>query len=133
MRLDVAADALQATPLSQLPWQAGPGRGASWRDWSVDFELPAERTEQVQPWLAGRTVAVARDAAFSFICPANLDCLRAIGRAASCFSPLAGERLPDCDALWLPGGYPELHLDAWPPMPRWRHRRPRGCRPPGLG
>ena len=77
----------------------------------MDFELPAERTEQVQPWLAGRTVAVARDAAFSFIYAANLDCLRAMG-ARLAFSPLAGERLPDCDALWLPGGYPELHLDA---------------------
>jgi len=28
------------------------------------------------------------------------------------FSPLAGEALPDCDAVWLPGGYPELHLQA---------------------
>jgi cobyrinic acid a,c-diamide synthase len=28
------------------------------------------------------------------------------------FSPLAGEGLPDCDAAWLPGGYPELHLAA---------------------
>jgi len=25
------------------------------------------------------------------------------------FSPLAGDPLPACDALWLPGGYPELH------------------------
>jgi cobyrinic acid a,c-diamide synthase len=28
------------------------------------------------------------------------------------FSPLAGEPLPACDALWLPGGYPELHAAA---------------------
>jgi cobyrinic acid a,c-diamide synthase len=28
------------------------------------------------------------------------------------FSPLAGHALPDCDALWLPGGYPELHAAA---------------------
>jgi len=25
------------------------------------------------------------------------------------FSPLAGADLPACDAVWLPGGYPELH------------------------
>src|SRR5256885_14405862 len=37
-RLDVAADALLATPLGQLPWQAEAGQGASWQDWSVDFE-----------------------------------------------------------------------------------------------
>jgi len=66
----------------------------------------------VQPWLAGRTVAVARDAAFSFIYQANLDCLRSMGARIAFFSPLAAERLPQCDALWLPGGYPELHLDA---------------------
>ena len=28
------------------------------------------------------------------------------------FSPVAGESLPDCDAVWLPGGYPELHAEA---------------------
>lgn len=30
--------------------------------------------------------------------------------APSCgFSPVTGDKLPDCDAVWLPGGYPELH------------------------
>ncbi len=111
-RLDVAADALLATPLGQLPWQAEAGQGASWQDWSVDFEACPEPAEAVQPWLAGRTVAVARDAAFSFIYQANLDCLRSMGARIAFFSPLAAERLPQCDALWLPGGYPELHLDA---------------------
>lgn len=110
-RLDVAADALLATPLGRLPWQAALGQGASWQDWCVAFELAAP-SQQVQPWLAGRTVAVARDAAFSFIYEANLDCLRALGARLAFFSPLAGERLPGCDALWLPGGYPELHLAA---------------------
>jgi cobyrinic acid a,c-diamide synthase len=60
--------------------------------------------------LRGRRIAVARDAAFCFIYPANLDLLRAAGAELAFFSPLAGEALPDCDAAWLPGGYPELHL-----------------------
>ncbi|MFG6442104.1 cobyrinate a,c-diamide synthase [Roseateles sp. LKC17W] len=59
--------------------------------------------------LAGQRIAVAQDAAFSFIYPANLDCLRALGAEVVTFSPIAGEPLPRCDALWLPGGYPELH------------------------
>ena len=59
--------------------------------------------------LAGRIVAVARDAAFCFIYAANLDCLRALGAEVVFFSPLADSALPDCDAVWLPGGYPELH------------------------
>ncbi|MCY1540260.1 Hydrogenobyrinate a,c-diamide synthase [compost metagenome] len=59
--------------------------------------------------LAGRTVAVARDAAFCFIYPANLDSLCALGAELVFFSPLADEPVPACDAVWLPGGYPELH------------------------
>ncbi len=62
--------------------------------------------------LAGLRLAVARDAAFCFLYPANLAWLRDQGVALRFFSPLAGEGLPDCDAVWLPGGYPELHLQA---------------------
>ena len=59
--------------------------------------------------LDGTTVAVARDAAFGFVYPANLDCLTRLGARLAFFSPLADQTLPACDALWLPGGYPELH------------------------
>lgn len=62
--------------------------------------------------LKHRRIAVAKDACFSFIYPANLDLLRALGAEVKTFSPLAGDPLPDCDALWLPGGYPELHAEA---------------------
>ena len=61
--------------------------------------------------LAGVHIAVARDAAFSFLYRANLDGLRAMDARLEFFSPLAGDPPPDCDALYLPGGYPELHLD----------------------
>jgi cobyrinic acid a,c-diamide synthase len=69
--------------------------------------------------LAGRRVAIARDAAFGFIYPANLDVLQALGAELSFFSPLADEPLPACDALWLPGGYPELHAARLAANPRW--------------
>lgn len=105
-RLDAAADALAATPLGQRSWQ-------DWQQWAVQFAPPAlpaaDQPEALGPWLAGRVIAVAHDAAFSFVYPANLECLRALGAELRMFSPLAGERLPACDALWLPGGYPELH------------------------
>ncbi|SEN18708.1 cobyrinate a,c-diamide synthase [Halomonas caseinilytica] len=60
-------------------------------------------------WLAGRTIGVARDAAFSFLYQANLDLLERMGASLRFFSPLEDPALPACDALWLPGGYPELH------------------------
>lgn len=61
--------------------------------------------------LAGVRIAVANDAAFSFIYRANLDTLRTLGAELVFFSPLADAALPEADALYLPGGYPELHLD----------------------
>lgn len=58
----------------------------------------------------GQRVAVARDLAFGFAYPAVLDGWRVAGAALSFFSPLADEApAPDADAVYLPGGYPELH------------------------
>jgi cobyrinic acid a,c-diamide synthase len=61
--------------------------------------------------LAGRRIAIARDAAFGFIYPANIDTLCSLGAELAFFSPLRHEPLPACDAVWLPGGYPELHTE----------------------
>jgi len=61
--------------------------------------------------LTGSTIAVARDAGFSFIYPENINLLESHeGARIVYFSPLNNEPLPRCDAVWLPGGYPELHL-----------------------
>ncbi|MEZ5702609.1 MAG: cobyrinate a,c-diamide synthase [Burkholderiaceae bacterium] len=103
-RLDAAADALAATPLGRMD-------GAALARWSVGFEAPAPAVSPPR-LLAGRTVAVARDAAFAFVYEANLDALRALGARLAFFSPLANDALPPCDAVWLPGGYPELHAHA---------------------
>ena len=100
-RLDAAADALEATPLGQM---ATPDL----QRWAVDFPAPAH-TAAVPALLAGRTVAVARDAAFCFIYAANVQCLTHMGARVVFFSPLHDAALPQCDAVWLPGGYPELH------------------------
>lgn len=65
-----------------------------------------------QQRLAGLRIAVARDQVFSFIYHANMDFLRREGATVHYFSPLHDTALPDCDALYLPGGYPELQLDT---------------------
>lgn len=58
----------------------------------------------------GNRIAIARDAAFSFIYPHLIAGWRAAGAAIAFFSPLNDEPPPvDCDACFLPGGYPELH------------------------
>jgi len=56
----------------------------------------------------GATVAVASDAAFCFRYPATIERLRERATVRT-FSPVAGDPLPDCDGVYLPGGYPELH------------------------
>jgi cobyrinic acid a,c-diamide synthase len=69
----------------------------------------ASTSAPVPALLQGRTVAVARDAAFCFLYAANLECLQRLGARVVFFSPLRDDALPACDAVWLPGGYPELH------------------------
>ncbi|PIE43428.1 MAG: cobyrinate a,c-diamide synthase [Gammaproteobacteria bacterium] len=59
--------------------------------------------------LAGRHIAIAKDAAFSFIYDANLQLLEQLGASYQFFSPSTGRAVPMADALWLPGGYPELY------------------------
>ena len=131
-RLDAAADALATTPLGQMTLD-------ELQRWAVEFAAPSVGSEGLVaessapcpptalrspplpaqnslspslPALAGVTIAVARDAAFCFIYAANLDTLLALGAELVFFSPLADTTLPDCDALWIPGGYPELHAET---------------------
>ncbi|MDD2703851.1 MAG: cobyrinate a,c-diamide synthase [Acidocella sp.] len=67
----------------------------------------ATATKAVPP---GQRIALARDAAFSFIYPHMLAGWRAAGAEILPFSPLADEPPPEAaDVCWLPGGYPELH------------------------
>lgn len=58
----------------------------------------------------GQRIAVADDAAFAFAYPAVLDGWRRQGAEVAVFAPLADEApADDADAVYLPGGYPELH------------------------
>lgn len=61
----------------------------------------------------GQHMAIARDKAFAFLYPHLLDGWRAGGAELSFFSPLSDEGPSDAaDAIFLPGGYPELHGGA---------------------
>ncbi|HJV00696.1 MAG TPA: cobyrinate a,c-diamide synthase [Burkholderiaceae bacterium] len=87
----------------------------------LDVPPAPARPAQAAPQLQGKTVAVARDAAFMFLYPANLDTLQKLGATLRYFSPLADEPIPaDADAVYLPGGYPELHAKALSQAHTWR-------------
>ena len=98
IRLDTIATKFADTGLAQLPP-------------AVIFTQPSA-TPITPALLSGVRIAVARDDAFAFVYPANLDVLRALGATVEFFSPLTDSALPEADALYLPGGYPELHLHA---------------------
>ncbi len=58
----------------------------------------------------GQRIAVAGDAAFAFAYPATLEGWRVAGAELLPFAPLADQPPdPSADAVYLPGGYPELH------------------------
>ncbi|MFZ6801251.1 cobyrinate a,c-diamide synthase [Undibacterium sp. Di24W] len=70
--------------------------------------------------LENKVIAIARDAAFAFLYPANLTCLQEMGGRLVYFSPLANEPIPDqADAVYLPGGYPELHGKCLSEAQQW--------------
>ncbi|HEY1886298.1 MAG TPA: cobyrinate a,c-diamide synthase [Roseiarcus sp.] len=74
----------------------------------LNLASPAARPAAVRP--PGQRIALARDAAFSFVYPHLMQGWRTAGAEIVPFSPLADEPPPsDCDVCWLPGGYPELH------------------------
>ena len=93
-RIDSAADALQLLS-DDLP---------------AAVEFVAQSVPEIPKLLSGVKIAVARDTAFAFLYQANLDTLVALGAQLKFFSPLNDAAMPEADALYLPGGYPELHL-----------------------
>lgn len=107
--LDALADELK---FDDAAWDAMPAQSFD------DSPLPPA---PIAPLLEGKTVAIARDAAFCFLYPANLDTLRALGAQLTFFSPLADQPVPDgADAVYLPGGYPELHGETLAQAQRWQ-------------
>ena len=90
-------------------------RGAQWITEAGFTELPEpvkfENAAIAQPdtLLNGLKIGIARDEAFTFIYAANTRLLEAMGAECVYFSPLYDTSVPDVDALWFPGGYPELH------------------------
>jgi len=56
-------------------------------------------------------VAIARDAAFNFYYPDNLDLLTLLGAELVFWSPLTDREMPDVDGLYLGGGFPEVFAE----------------------
>jgi len=89
----------------------------------VDLDALLEVARQAAPFAAREPVpkaaggppvriGIARDAAFGFYYPGDLDALCAAGAELVSFDALHAERLPQIDGLFIGGGFPESHMDA---------------------
>jgi len=54
-------------------------------------------------------IGIIKDSAFQFYYPENIDALKEAGAETVFISPLAGKTLPELDALYIGGGFPETH------------------------
>ncbi len=99
-RLDVLADVMERhIDLHRLFDASGPGVVPSKHRTSRDT-------------IGSVRIGVARDQAFCFYYPDNLDLLEGSGAELVFFSPLSDTELPDnLDGIYLGGGYPELFAE----------------------
>ena len=74
---------------------------------SSDFERLTGRPADRRP--PSTRSGILRDSAFQFYYPENIEALEAAGAQIVYVSPLREERLPDVEALYIGGGFPETH------------------------
>lgn len=96
--LDKLADCVSETWLANLPAP-------------IEFKSCASMDKGYPQLLTDKVIAVAKDRAFCFLYEENLRCLKEMGARLVFFSPLSDVYLPEADAVYLPGGYPELHAE----------------------
>ncbi|MCF8020503.1 MAG: cobyrinate a,c-diamide synthase [Vallitaleaceae bacterium] len=73
--------------------------------------IPKQIRKSMQVKKKDLIIGVAKDKAFSFFYRENLEMLKSVGKVIY-FSPLSDLNLPDCDLLYLGGGYPELYKEV---------------------
>jgi len=69
-------------------------------------ELPKVQSKKIKKPIA--TIAVALDSSFNFYYHDNLEALRREGAKLKFFSPVTDKKIPDCDLIYIGGGFPEV-------------------------
>lgn len=88
------------------------------RIWKLAASAPDIQEEPASPWLAPDPsprkqvrVGIMRDSIFQFYYPENIEALERLGAKTVIFSSLSASALPEIDALYLGGGFPETHAE----------------------
>ncbi len=101
-KMDSLADALEAqVDIDHLLAIAGMAKGPE--------AMPAPRPTSARPDMR---VGIARDSAFGFYYPGDLEALETAGARLVPVNMLQDTNLPDVDALLIGGGFPETHMAA---------------------
>ncbi len=69
----------------------------------------SSQTAEMPPGVSPPRIGIIKDSAFQFYYPENINALEAAGAETVFISPLAGKTLPELDALYIGGGFPETH------------------------
>ena len=109
--LGEAAETLDADRLSAVARRPTEPKTPAESETPTESETPAAGSSGGTVESADATIAMADDAAFCFRYPATIERFRDRATLVT-FSPVAGDPIPDCDGVYLPGGYPELHAAA---------------------
>jgi len=100
----IAAQHIDLEALMRLA-QAAPAVDTVCENPSLD--QPKGRATTVEPTVA--RIGILKDSAFQFYYPENIEALQAAGAEIVFISPLREDTLPDVDALYIGGGFPETH------------------------
>ena len=76
---------------------------------NCEVNLPEDNL--FKKYSCGARIAVPKDKAYSFYYRENLECLSESGIEPVYFDAAGGDPLPDADAVYLGGGYPELYCE----------------------
>jgi cobyrinic acid a,c-diamide synthase len=82
---------------------------------AISRQAPPLRAGEPVPGAAGGPpvrIGIARDAAFGFYYPGDLDALQAAGAELLSFDALHAKHLPEVDGVFIGGGFPETHMEA---------------------
>ncbi len=86
----------------------------------VDYIETDKQLVKQKNLLSAKKIAIAKDAACCFIYQANIDCLSEQGAEIAYFSVLKGDDVPlNSNAVWIPGGYPELYAQQLSNSASW--------------
>jgi len=102
-------DAVREVAAGTHQWQPEDRKPQVCADIRFKTSEPEEQKATVDP--TKPRIGIVRDSAFQFYYPENLDALETAGAQLVFTSPLTDEDLPDVDALYIGGGFPETHAE----------------------